>query len=51
MMLTRARTFSRARTLPALCCVLLALSGCDPAARAQALALQHLQVRTGDLAG
>jgi pimeloyl-ACP methyl ester carboxylesterase len=41
---------SRITLLFALCCA-LALSGCDPAERAHALAMQHVQVRKGDLAG
>src|SRR5688572_19884082 len=41
---------SRTSPLFLLCCALL-LSGCDPAERAHALAMQHAQVRKGDLAG
>jgi pimeloyl-ACP methyl ester carboxylesterase len=41
---------SRTSALFLLCCTLL-LSGCDPAERAHALSMQHVQVRKGDLAG
>jgi pimeloyl-ACP methyl ester carboxylesterase len=42
---------SRSTFLSGLCCAVLLLSGCDPAERAHALAMQHVQVRKGDLAG
>lgn len=42
--------FSRGSPAAVLCCALAFLAGCDTAERERALAMQHVQVRKGDLA-